>query len=45
MPVRLTNYLGVPHGFASFPGATRVGRMQRVELVTELSRALSRPIA
>ncbi len=45
VPVRLTNYLGVPHGFASFPGATRVGRMQRVELVTELSRALSRPIA
>jgi len=30
----------VPHGFASFPGATPVGHQQRWELVTELSRAL-----
>jgi len=40
VPVRLTNYLRVPHGFASFPGATPVGHQQRWELVTELSRAL-----
>ena len=40
VPVRLTNYLQVPHGFASFPGATPVGRQQRWELVTELDRAL-----
>lgn len=40
VPVRLTNYLQVPHGFASFPGATPVGRQQRWELVTELARAL-----
>jgi acetyl esterase len=40
VPVRLTNYLRVPHGFASFPGATPVGRQQRWELVTELVRAL-----
>ncbi len=39
-PVRLTNYLGVPHGFASFPGANPAGPQQRWELVTELSRAL-----
>ncbi|WP_299448068.1 alpha/beta hydrolase [uncultured Phycicoccus sp.] len=38
---RLTNYLGVPHGFASFPGASPLGRQQRAELVTELSRALT----
>jgi acetyl esterase/lipase len=44
VPTRLTNYLRVPHGFASFPGATPVGRMQRAELVTELSRALAGPI-
>jgi acetyl esterase len=44
VPTRLTNYLRVPHGFASFPGATPVGRMQRAELVTELSRALTGPI-
>lgn len=40
VPVRHTNYLGVPHGFASFPGATAIGRQHRHELVTELSRAL-----
>ena len=34
--VRLTNYLRVPHGFASFPYATPVGRQQRAELVQEL---------
>jgi acetyl esterase len=41
VPVRLTNYQRVPHGFASFPFATPVGRQQRWELVTELSRALA----
>lgn len=39
--VRLTNYLGVPHGFASFPGGNPAGRQQRWELVTELSAALA----
>ena len=38
--VRHTNYPGVPHGFASFPGATTVGRQHRQELVGELSRHL-----
>jgi acetyl esterase len=41
VPARLTNYLGMPHGFASFPGASPLGRQQRAELVTELSRALA----
>ncbi len=41
VPARLTNYLGVPHGFASFPGASPAGRQQRWELVTELSAALA----
>jgi acetyl esterase len=36
VPVRLTNYLGAPHGFASFPGATHIGAQSRAELVTEL---------
>ncbi len=40
---RLTNYPRVPHGFASFPFATPVGRMQRAELVSELSAALAVP--
>ena len=36
VPVRLTNYLRVPHGFASFPGVVATGSQQRAELVTEL---------
>ncbi|GAA1901447.1 alpha/beta hydrolase [Lapillicoccus jejuensis] len=40
VPVRTTRYVGVPHGFHSFPGATRVGAQARAELVTELRRAL-----
>ena len=38
---RLTNYPGAPHGFASFPGATTVGRAAREELVAELRRHLA----
>jgi acetyl esterase len=41
VPARLTNYLGAPHGFASFPGATTVGRAARAELVAELRRHLA----
>ena len=40
VPVRHTNYVGVPHGFASFPGATAIGRQHRAELVQELRRHL-----
>lgn len=38
---RHTNYLRVPHGFASFPGAAAAGRQHRWELVDELRRHLS----
>jgi acetyl esterase len=41
VPVRVTNYLRVPHGFCSFPHATPVGRQHRLELVTELATALA----
>jgi acetyl esterase len=42
VPTRLTNYLKVPHGFASMPGAApAVGRQHRWELVAELTSALS----
>lgn len=34
--VRLTNYRRVPHGFASFPGGSRQGRLQRREMVAFL---------
>lgn len=40
VPVRHTNYVGVPHGFASFPGATTIGRQHRAELAGELRRHL-----
>jgi Esterase/lipase len=40
VPVRHTNYVGVPHGFASFPGATPIGRQHRAELIGELRRYL-----
>ena len=36
VPVRLTNYVRVPHGFASFPGAVATGAQHRAELVAEL---------
>ena len=40
VPVRLTNYLGAPHGFSSFPGAYRSGAASRRELVDFLRRHL-----
>lgn len=40
VPVRLTNYLGAPHGFASFPGALPVGWQARAELVAALHEQL-----
>ena len=40
VPVRLTNYVGAPHGFASLPGATLIGAQHRAELVSELRRNL-----
>ena len=33
---RTTNYLGTPHGFMSFPGATVTAPQARLELATEL---------
>lgn len=40
--VRATNYVGLPHGFASFPGVARSGAQHRAELVTELRTHLTR---
>ncbi len=36
VPVRVTNYVRVPHGFASFPGACPTGAQHRAELVGEM---------
>ncbi len=38
VPVVVTNYPRVPHGFHSFPGATPVGRAARAELATWVVR-------
>lgn len=38
--VRATNYVGLPHGFASIPGVARTGRQHRAELVTQLRHHL-----
>lgn len=40
VPVRVTNYLGTVHGFASIPGATVIGKQAQHELVVELRRHL-----
>ncbi len=40
VPVRLTNYVRVPHGFASMPGAVASGAQHRAELVEELTTHL-----
>jgi acetyl esterase len=40
VPTRATTYLGVPHGFYRFPGATLVGAQARHELATELRTRL-----
>lgn len=40
VPVRVTNYVGLPHGFANFPGIARSGAQHREELVRELHRHL-----
>ncbi len=40
VPVRLTNYVRVPHGFASFPGMVASGAQQRAELVDAIRRHL-----
>lgn len=40
VPVRATSYVGLPHGFASFPGACPSGRQAESELVGEIRRHL-----
>ncbi|MDF8266188.1 alpha/beta hydrolase [Luteipulveratus flavus] len=41
--VRHTCYVGMPHGFMSFPGVTPVGRQARAELLQSLSAWLEAP--
>jgi acetyl esterase/lipase len=41
VPVRLTQYVGMPHGFASFPRICRAAPQALAELVTEQRAALT----
>ena len=41
--VRLTNYLGAPHGFTSFPGVYRSGAASRSEMIEFLRGYLNAP--
>lgn len=43
VPVRTTTYVGMPHGYLSFPRLCRSAPQALAELCTELSSALTRP--
>ena len=40
VPVRLTEYVGVPHGFVNFPGLSRAAGQAMAEICAEQSEAL-----
>jgi acetyl esterase/lipase len=40
VPVRLTEYVGVPHGFVNFPGLSRAAHQAMAEVCAEQSAAL-----
>jgi acetyl esterase len=43
VPVRLTEYIGMPHGYLNFPGICRGAAQALAELCAELSAALVQP--
>ena len=43
VPVRLTDYVGMPHGFLNFPGLCRSAPQALAELCAEQTAALARP--
>jgi acetyl esterase len=43
VPVRLTTYVGMPHGFLNFPGLSRSAPQALAELCTEQTLALATP--
>ena len=45
VPVRFTEYVGVPHGFLNFPGICRIAPQAMAEICAEQAAALVRPSA
>ncbi len=45
VPVRLTEYVGVPHGFLNFPGLCRIAPQAVAEISAEQGAALAHPPA
>jgi acetyl esterase/lipase len=43
VPVRLTEYIGMPHGYLNFPGVCRGAAQAMAELCAELALALATP--
>jgi acetyl esterase len=43
VPVRLTTYVGMPHGFLNFPGLSRSAPQAAAELCAEQALALATP--
>jgi acetyl esterase/lipase len=43
VPVRLTEYVGMPHGFLNFPGLCRLASQALAEICAELKAALVQP--
>jgi acetyl esterase len=43
VPVRLTEYIGMPHGYLNFPGVCRGAAQALAELCAEQAAALAQP--
>jgi acetyl esterase len=44
VPVRLTEYVGMPHGYLNFPGLCRIAPQALAEICAEQTAALAQPV-